>query len=121
MSAADIGAAVGGGVGLVVAVTLIWAVLSLRRAVGALGASVEAVRTQSLPLLTQMKGIAERTEGEMVRMDALLERAASISETVDSASHLAYLAFSNPVIKALAFGAGTSRAIGRLRRRAQER
>ena len=34
----------------------------------------------------------------------------------DSASRLAYLAFSNPVVKALAFGAGTQRAIKRFRR-----
>ena len=124
MSGADIGAAVGGGVGLVVALVLIWAVLSLRHAVTALATTVTAVketaedvRSESVPLLLQMRGIAERTEAELVRMDGLLETAASVSSTVESASHLAYLAFSNPIIKILAFGSGTGRAVSRLRRR----
>jgi hypothetical protein len=39
-----------------------------------------------------------------------------VTATVDSASHLAYLAFSNPMIKAIAFAAGTSKAARALRR-----
>lgn len=127
MSGADVAAAVGGGVGLLVAVVLVLAVLSLRRAVAALGQTVEAVRrtaeevrTETLPLLAQLRGIAERTEAELLRADALLEAVTSISATVDSASHLAYLAFSNPLIKALAFGTGTSRAISRFRRKSED-
>ncbi|HET6809518.1 MAG TPA: hypothetical protein VFH50_00740 [Acidimicrobiales bacterium] len=109
--------------GLVVAVVLVWAVVSLRRAVADLTTTVRAVRetaedvrSETVPVLLQMRGIAERTEAELVRMDGLLETAASISSTVDSASHLAYLAFSNPLIKALAFGSGTGRALSRFRR-----
>lgn len=105
------------------AVVLIWAVVSLRGAVTALDATVRAVRegaeevrSETVPMLMQMRSIAERTEAELVRMDGLLETAASVSATVDSASRLAYLAFSNPVIKVLAAGAGTSRALSRFRR-----
>jgi len=47
----------------------------------------------------------------------VIGRAESIGGTVDSASRLAYLAFSNPLIKAVALGTGTSRAVRRLRRR----
>ena len=131
MSAADVGALIGGIVGLVVAVVLIFAVLGLRRSVRALAASTgeltstvrdigqaaEQIRSETVPLLHQLNGIAGRTEAELVRMDDLMERVSSISATVDSASHLAYLAFSNPVIKAMAFGTGTSRALSRMRRR----
>ncbi|MHB1924322.1 MAG: hypothetical protein ACYCSJ_06510 [Acidimicrobiales bacterium] len=127
MSAADVGAIIGGGVGLIVAVVLILAVVSLRRSVRLLAGTVEAVgrgaeeiRDQTVPLLNQLRGIAERTEAELVRMDNLLETVTSISATVDSAGHLAYLAFSNPVIKALAFGSGTSRAISRFRRKSED-
>ena len=109
------------------AVVLVWAVVSLRRAVTALTATVETVRetaedvrSETVPVLLQMRGIAERTEAELVRMDGLLETAASVSATVDSASRLASLAFSNPVIKVLAFGAGTGRALSRLRRGPEE-
>lgn len=128
MSAAAIGAIIGGGVGLVVAVVLIWAVVSLRSTVARLQVAVETarstaeeVRSGAVPLLSDMRGIAERTEAELVRMDGLLETATSISQTVDSASRLAYLTFSNPVIKALAFASGTGRAAARLRRRRGER
>jgi len=123
VSGADIGAAAGGGAGLLVALVLLWSVLSLRRAVSSLtttveslGRTAEEVRSETLPLLVQMRGIAERTEAELTRMDGLLETVASVSATVDSASRLAYLAFSNPVIKAAAFGTGTTRALSRLRR-----
>ena len=127
MSAADVGAIIGGGVGLVVAVVLVVAVIALRRSVQALagtvasvGRTADEIRHETVPLLGQLRGIAERTEAELVRMDELLERVTSISATVDSASHLAYLAFSNPVIKALAFGSGTSRAISRFRRKGED-
>jgi hypothetical protein len=112
---------------LVVAVVLIWAVVSLRRAVTALTTTVQAVRetaedvrSETVPVLLQMRGIAERTEAELVRMDGLLETASSVAATVDSASRLAYLAFSNPVIKVLAFGSGTGRALSRFRRGREE-
>ena len=128
MSAAAIGAVIGGAVGLVVAVALIWAVISLRATVTRLQVAVEAARTTAeevrsgaVPLLADMRGIAERTEAELVRMDGLLETATSISHTVDSASRLAYLAFSNPVIKALALASGTGRAAARFRRHRGER
>ena len=54
---------------------------------------------------------------ELERVDILLGTAESISSTVDSASRLAYLAFSNPVIKAIAFASGMAGATRRMRRR----
>ena len=53
---------------------------------------------------------------EIERVDSLLGTAESITGTVDSASRLAYLAFSNPVIKGLAVASGTGRAARSLRR-----
>ena len=70
-----------------------------------------------LPLVTDVQGTVRQANADLQRVDGLLERAESISGTVDSASRLAYLAFSNPVVKALAFGAGTSRALKRFRAR----
>ncbi len=54
---------------------------------------------------------------ELDRVDDLLGTAESIGGTVDSASRLAYLAFSNPVIKGLAVASGTGRAARSFRRR----
>ena len=54
---------------------------------------------------------------ELVKVDELVDSASSISGTVDAASHLFYLAFSNPVIKAMALATGTAKAGRALRKR----
>ena len=51
----------------------------------------------------------------------MLGTAESIGGTVDSASRLAYLLFSNPAIKAVALASGTGRAARRFRRIRNER
>ena len=89
---------------------------ALMRTLSALQATVEELRRETLPLVTDVQGTVRQANADLQRVDGLLERAESISGTVDSASRLAYLAFSNPVVKALAIGAGTSRAIRRFRR-----
>src|SRR6478672_7315345 len=81
----------------------------------ALGALMRTMTALPLPLVTDVQGTVRQANADLQRVDGLLERAESISGTVDSASRLAYLAFSNPVVKALAFGAGTSRAVKRFR------
>jgi len=56
---------------------------------------------------------------EMERVGDVLASAEAVSGTVDSASRLAYRAFANPVVKALAFGTGTGSALRRLFSRRQ--
>ena len=89
---------------------------ALMRTMTALQATIDELRRETLPLVTDVQGTVRQANADLQRVDGLLERAESISGTVDSASRLAYLAFSNPVVKALAFGAGTQRAIKRFRR-----
>jgi hypothetical protein len=64
-----------------------------------------------------MRAAVGQANAELERADGLIGAAESISTTADSASRLAYMAVSNPVIKVLAFGTGTARATRRLRRR----
>jgi hypothetical protein len=52
----------------------------------------------------------------LARTDTILDTAESVGTTVDSFSRLAYLAFSNPLIKVMALGTGTARAARALRR-----
>ena len=78
---------------------------------------MEDFRSQSLPLLAEMRTTVDQANAELGRVDELIGRAESIGGTLDSASRLAYLAFSNPVIKVMALGAGTSRAARRFRGR----
>ena len=58
----------------------------------------------------------QRANVDLERVDTVLHSAESIGATLDSGSRLLYLAFSNPLIKVLAVGAGTARAAKRLRR-----
>jgi hypothetical protein len=67
-------------------------------------------------VVNEMRQAVGQANVELERVDSLLGTAESISTTVDSASRLAYLAFSNPVIKALAFASGTTRAARYFRR-----
>ncbi len=88
----------------VIVLGLIVDVRRLRRQLRALGASVEEIR-----------GAVTDSTRELDRVEALLQRADTISARVDSASRLAYSTFAVPVVKAFAVGAGTRRAARRLR------
>lgn len=101
----------------VVAVTLLVVALgSLTRTLKALRETVEDLRRETLPVVANLQEATRKANDDLERVDQLLVTAESISTTVDSASRLAYLTFSNPVIKVLAAASGTARAYRRLRR-----
>jgi HAMP domain-containing protein len=100
----------------ILAVGLLFALFSLSRTLRELRTAVEQFRGETLPLVGQLKGTVTQANAELERVDTLLGTAESIGATVDSASRLAYLFFANPLVKALAFGAGSTRAYRRLRR-----
>jgi uncharacterized protein YoxC len=101
----------------VLVVGLLVALASLVRTLAALRVATDELRRTALPLVTDARATVAQANAELERVGGLLVTAESISGTVDSASRLAYLAFSNPVVKVLAFAAGTSRAARRMRRR----
>jgi hypothetical protein len=92
----------------------LWYLLGTLRA---LRDSVELLRSETIPVVSELRDTVRQANDDLERVDDLLDTAESISGTVDSASRLAYLAFSNPVIKTLAFASGTGRAARRFRRR----
>jgi hypothetical protein len=99
-----------------VIVVLCYALTALVRTLRVLRSAIDEFRQESVPLVADLRATVGQATVELERVDGLLLRAESISATVDSASKLAYIAFSNPVIKVLAFGAGTARAARRFRR-----
>ena len=103
-------------VSVVAVVLLAFAIASLTRTLRAMREAVEMLHRETLPAVTEMRQTVRQANQELERIDSLLGTAESISATVDSASHLAYLAFSNPVIKVMAVGAGTAKAAKALRR-----
>jgi hypothetical protein len=113
----DVAAIVAGAVSAVTIVVLLVVLGSLMRTMKTMRLMLEELRRDTLPLLADMRNTVGQATAELERVDTLLGTAESISTTVDSASRLAYLAFSNPVIKGLAFASGSARAFRRLRRR----
>ena len=103
---------------LAVAVLLV-AIYALNRTLRELRNAIEDLRRETLPVVSEMRTAVGQANVELERVDNLLGTAESISSTVDSASRLTYLAFSNPVIKVIAFASGTGRAARRLRRRSE--
>jgi uncharacterized protein YoxC len=116
MSATDLAAiivAIASVVGVVLLGAALWSITATLRSVRD---TVEVLRTETVPVIEKLGGTVRAANADLERVEELLGTAESISATVDSASRLAYLAFSNPVIKVMAFAAGTSRAARRLRR-----
>jgi len=73
------------------------------------------LEAEALPLVSEARVAVGRASGEMARIEAVLEGTEAVTAAVDSASRLAHRAFTNPVVKVLAFGAGTATGWRRLR------
>ena len=117
MSASDLAAVIVAVAAVVGVVLLVFAIVSLTRTLTAVRMSVEELRRETLPVIDELQRTVTQANTDLERLDTLLDSATSVTNTVDSASQLAYMAFSNPVIKAIAFASGTARAARALRRR----
>jgi len=116
MSAGDVAAIILAVVAAVLAAFLCVALVSITRTMRTLREAVEQLRRETVPVVTGLQTTVTRAGTELERVGTLLGRAESISTTLDSGSRLAYLAFSNPVIKFMAVGSGIGRATRRLRK-----
>lgn len=117
MTAGEVAAIVAAVASALLVVGLLFAVASFTATLRTVRMTVEELRREALPLMTDMRTALEQANAELGRVDTLLGTAESVGTTVDAASRLAYTVFANPVIKAVAFGAGATRAARRLRRR----
>ena len=115
-SAADLAAVIVAIASVVAVMLLVLVVVSVNRTLTTVRLSIEQLRRETLPVVDELHRTVTTANAELERLDALLDSATSVSATVDSASHLAYLAFSNPLIKAMALAAGTAKAAKALRR-----
>jgi hypothetical protein len=107
------------GVTVVATVTVLalgWAAMSLLRTARQLRTLAEELAEQTSTVLGGVEVAMWRAQGDLDRVDDLIGSAEALNHTVASASRLARLAFSGPLIKLIAFRAGTARAGRRLRR-----
>lgn len=116
MDAGEVAAIIGAVAAAVLVVGLLFALFTLSRTLQALREAVDELHGQTVPLLNDMHQAVKQAHADLDRVETLLETAESVGGTVDAASRLAYLTFSNPVVKAMAFGAGVARAGRRMRR-----
>jgi len=84
------------------------------RTLASVRGAVDDVRRTAVPLITDIHTAVRQANGDLVQVEAILERTESIKGTVDSASRLAYAAFATPVIKLAAVTAGLGQAARRL-------
>ena len=117
LSGSDLAAIIVAIASVVAVVLLVLALISVTRTLTVLRLAIEDLRRQTLPVVQELQQTVANANAELARVDTLMDSAQSLTTTVDSASRLAYLAFSNPVIKVIALASGTARAGRALRRR----
>ncbi|MDQ2725901.1 MAG: hypothetical protein M3Y36_10460 [Actinomycetota bacterium] len=103
-------------VATLVVVALVVAALSVVRSARALRRAAEDLAQRTTMLIDDVGATVSRAGAELERVEDLVGSAETITETVGAASRLAYVALSNPLIKIMALGRGTSRASARWRR-----
>jgi hypothetical protein len=112
-SAVAIGVSV---VATVVVLALLAGAWSLIRSARQLRALADELTLHAATVITDAEHTVVRAQAELDRVDTLVGSAEAITQTVGSASRLAHMALSGPLIKLMALGAGTARAGQRLRR-----
>jgi hypothetical protein len=99
---------------LVALVVLVVMIVRLDRAARDVRDTATDFRAQSEPLLEELRAAVRNADFELDRIDAIVSGAERVTDRVDAASDLAYRTFTNPVVKAMAVGTGTRRAVQRL-------
>ena len=100
---------------LVLVVVLVVMIVRLDRAAKELRAVAADFRAEAEPALEELRASVRAADFELDRVDAIVTGAEMVTDRVDAASDLAYRTFTNPVVKALAVGTGTKRAVQRLK------
>jgi hypothetical protein len=117
VTATDLAAVIVAGCSVVAVVLLAVALIALVRTLRAMRDVAHLLRTETAPVLDDLRETIDVANDEIERLDRLVSTAESVTGTVDSASRLAYVAMANPVIKGVAFASGTAKAARRLRAR----
>ena len=117
MSAVDLAAVVVTIAGVSAVVLLAFGLRILARTSAELREGIDRLAAETRPAIADLQHSAAQLRAEQARLDDAVAALRSVSGAVDAASRLAYIAFSNPVIKAMSLGAGTARAARSIRQR----
>lgn len=98
---------------LFLALTLIFLIRVLESA----KLTIDGVRQETVPLLSEVKDSVRGVNRELDRVDGIIESAGNITKSVERVSSVVEQTVSSPLIKAAAFGAGAARAVRRIRKK----
>ncbi|MBT5140301.1 MAG: DUF948 domain-containing protein [Acidimicrobiaceae bacterium] len=115
MSAVDLAAVIVTIVCLVAVAVLVIAIQALVRTLRELRITVDELRSNTLPMVDDLRTTVNKANEELDRVDDVIGRAERITATVDVASRLTYKAMAPPLIKTLSFVKGAGRARRALR------
>jgi hypothetical protein len=115
MSAGDVLAVVAATVVTMLIAVLAATLVALTRTLRELRATADALHDEAIPLLDAAREAVVEAAVEVDRVERLVTSAERVSGAVDGASRLAARTLRSPVVKAMAFGTGVSRAAQRLR------
>ncbi len=101
-------------VGLVV---VAMAVQSLIVTLRSLRETVEDMRRQTLPAIAELRATVAAANGEIARVDSLLDTAEEVGARVEATSRLAWLVMRNPLVKLASASVATDRTARRLANR----
>jgi len=76
---------------------------------------IDGIRTETVPLLGEVKTTVKVVNRELERVDTMLASAGNITKSVERLSAVVENTVSSPLIKVAAFGAGAARAVRRFR------
>ena len=76
---------------------------------------IDGVRTETVPLLSEVKTTVQGVNQEIDRVDSIMASAGNIAKSVERVSSVVERTVSNPLIKLAAFAAGAAKATKRFR------
>jgi len=115
MSAGDVLVVVAATVVTMLVAVLAFTLVALTSTLRDLRDTANALHDEALPLLEAARDAVNEAAGEVDRVERLVSSAELLGDAVDGASRIAARTLRSPVVKAMAFSTGVSRAAQRLR------
>ena len=115
MSASEWAAIAGAQVCLVLLVVLVVMIVRLDRTMRDLREATSEFRRDARVALGELHSAVRSADFELDRVNAIVTGAERVTERADAATALADRVITSPVVKAMAVGTGTRRAVQRLR------
>ena len=116
MTAGEWAVVIGAQVCLVLLVILVVVIVRLDRAAAEMRSTTRDLARQAGDVIEELRTAVRDADFELDRIDALITGAERVTDRVDAASGLADKVITSPVVKAMAVGTGTRRAVQRLTR-----